>query len=244
MMEWDDRAERAHQSIADDWFVRYHEQKPRIADWISTFREGHACELVDICCGSFNWGCRILFKDGMEWLVRFAVPGMVMHGNEKLRREVAAMNLVKERTTIPVPKIHAWGLSEQNPLGLGPFIVMDYVHGESLGRLWRESDKNRVLRANIDERDLRKVFRQIASFYLELSDLKFPCAGSLSIRDDQSIQVDLCPLTLKMQEIEAHSGVKVGGMVSHHSYPYNTLTSIRRLLNNFPVGDRVFQPCR
>jgi hypothetical protein len=211
-MEWDDRAERAHRRVADNWFIRYHEQKPRIAGWVSTFRGGRACELLDICCGSFNWGCRIVFEDKTEWLVRFAVPGMVMDGDEKLRREVAAMKLVQQSTMIPVPKIHAWGLSEQNPLGLGPFIVMDYVHGESLGGLWRESNKNRVLRADIAEHDLRKVFRQIAGFYLELSDLKFSSAGSLSIKDDDSIEADVCPLTLKMQEIEAHGGVKVGGM--------------------------------
>jgi len=210
-MEWDDIAEHAHQSVADNWFLRYHEQRAHIADWVSTFRDGRACELVGVCCGSFNWGCRILFEDTTEWLVRFAVPGMVMDGDAKLRREIAAMTMIAQRTTIPVPKVHAWGLSEQNSLGLGPFIVMDYVHGESLGHLWRTSDTDRVLRTDIDEEDLRKVYRQIAGFYLELSDLKFPVSGSLSIGDDQSIQADLCPLTLKMQEIEAHSGVKVGG---------------------------------
>lgn len=211
VMEWDDRAEAAHRSAADNWFLRYHEQRSHIAAWVSTLRGGLACELVETCCGSFNWGCHVMFEDTTEWLIRFAVPGMVMDGDAKLCREVAAMKMIGQKTTIPVPKVHSWGLSKQNPLGLGPFIVMDYVSGESLGRLWRESDANRVLRADIDEDDLCKVFRQIAGFYLELSDLKFPNSASLCIADDESIQADLCPLTLKMQEIEAHSGIRVGG---------------------------------
>lgn len=91
---------------------------------------------------------------------------------------------------------------------------MDYIpDSESLGHLWREGPEKRILRSDISERDLRTVYRQIAVFYLELSKLEFPNVGSLSIRDDQSISSDLGPLTLKMQEIEAHGGVKVGGIV-------------------------------
>ena len=135
-----------------------------------------------------------------------------MDGDEKLRREVAVMRLVREKTNIPVPKVHAWGLSNDNPLGLGAFIVMEYIPGECLGHLWRVGLKERILRPDISERDLRTVYRQIAGFYLELSNLEFPHVGSLSIRDDQSIHPDLGPLTLKMQEIEAHGGVRLGGM--------------------------------
>ncbi|KAF2279663.1 uncharacterized protein EI97DRAFT_482361 [Westerdykella ornata] len=116
-----------------------------------------------------------------------------MDGDEKLRREVAVMRLVRENTSIPVPEVHAWGLSNENSLGLGPFIIMDFVQGESLHRLWRQTDEA-VLRSDISEGDLRTVYRQVAGFYLELSKLEFP----------HSIHTDLGPLTLKMQEIEAH----------------------------------------
>ncbi|KAF2462601.1 uncharacterized protein BDR25DRAFT_338215 [Lindgomyces ingoldianus] len=184
-MEWDERAELAHDTLCDEWFSKFRAQRgPTIANWISSFRSGHPSEIVEDHCGSFNWSCRVRFKDSVEWLVRFAVPGRVMDGDEKLRREVAVMCLVREKTKIPVPK--------------------------SLGHLWREGPKERILRSDISERDLRTVYRQIAGFYLELSKLEFPNVGSLSIRDDQSIHSDLGPPTLKMQEIEAHGGVKVG----------------------------------
>jgi hypothetical protein len=89
---------------------------------------------------------------------------------------------------------------------------MDFVPGgESLHHLWRQSPDEAVLRSDISEGDLRTVYRQVAGIYLELSKLEFPHVGSLCIRDDQSIHADLGPLTLKMQEIEAYGGVKVGG---------------------------------
>jgi len=212
-MDWDERAEATHGTISDEWFRKFNKARgPPIANWVSSFRDNHPSDIIGDHYGSFNWSCRVLFKDGVEWLVRFPVPGQVMDGDEKLRREVAVMRLVREKTNIPVPKVHAWGLSNDNPLGLGAFIVMEYIPGECLGHLWRVGLKERILRPDISERDLRTVYRQIAGFYLELSNLEFPHVGSLSIRDDQSIHPDLGPLTLKMQEIEAHGGVRLGGM--------------------------------
>ncbi|KAF1952868.1 hypothetical protein CC80DRAFT_527599 [Byssothecium circinans] len=188
-MDWDERTELAHEALSVRWFSKFREQKFRIADWVSSYRDGQSSTIVSDHCGSFNWSYRLRFEDAVEWLIRFPVPGRVMDCGEKLRREVA-------------------GLS--NDLGLGPFIIMDYIcDGESLGDLWREAPEKRALRTGISERDLRIVFRQIAAFYLELSALEFPNIGSLLIRDDQSIHADLSPITLKMQEIEAHSGVKV-----------------------------------
>ncbi|KAF2245211.1 hypothetical protein BU26DRAFT_522313 [Trematosphaeria pertusa] len=217
-MDWDERAELAHEALALRWFSKFREQKFRIADWVSSYRDGQSSTIISDYCGSFNWSCRLRFEDNVEWLIRFPVPGRVMDCDEKLRREVAVMCLVREKTKIPVPKVHAWGLS--NNLGLGPFIIMDYIRdGESLGNLWREAPEKRTLRTDISERDLRIVFRQIAEFYLELSALEFPNIGSLSIRDDQSIHADLSPITLKMQEIEAHSGVKVRG---HRLVPFSS----------------------
>jgi hypothetical protein len=212
----------------DDCFITLRAQEKCIAEWVSSsFRDGHPSKIVGFCCGSFNWSCLLRFEDKVEWLLRFGVPGKVKDRDEKLRREVAVMTLIREKTKIPVPEVQAWGLSTENPLGLGPFIIMDFVpSGESLGRLWSVSETNRALRPGISTGDMRKVFRQIAEFYLELSELEFPNIGSLSIGDDQSIRSDLGPLTLKMQEIEEHGDVKTGGKI-YFSLMMMNLSSIR-----------------
>ena len=181
--------------------------------WISSFRNGYPCRILDNHFGSFNWSCSLSFDDGEEWLVRFAVPGKVMDGDAKVVREVATMQLIREKTNIPVPAIHGWGQSKDNSLGLGPFIIMNFIRGESLGKLWQEELEGMdVLKSDICERDLQTVYRQIAGFLLDLSRLEFPQAGSLSSKGNDII-ANLGPLTLKMQEIEAHGGVKVGGII-------------------------------
>lgn len=185
-----------------------------MAAWVSLFHHGSPCELVDDRCGSFNWCCRFRFQDGTQWMVRFAVAGKAMDRDGKVRQEVATMRLLREKTTIPVPKVHGWGFSDVNPFGLGPFIIMDYIEGHPLGTLWEDPNQDHLLRPNIDEQDLRKVYRQISRHLLELSRLQFTEIGSLDIGDDGTPLVRRPPLTLKMQEIEAHGGVKVGGIIA------------------------------
>ncbi|RDL35414.1 uncharacterized protein BP5553_07345 [Venustampulla echinocandica] len=49
--------------------------------------------------------------------------------DEKVGTKVEAMSLIREKTTIPIPQIKAWGLAASNPLGLGPFIIIDFIDG-------------------------------------------------------------------------------------------------------------------
>lgn len=37
-----------------------------------------------------------------------------------------AIHLIR-KTTIRIPEIYAWGLARDNPLGLGPFMLMNYI---------------------------------------------------------------------------------------------------------------------
>jgi hypothetical protein len=38
-------------------------------------------------------------------------------------------HLIRKKTTIPVPQIHTRGLVETNPLGLSPFILVEFIEG-------------------------------------------------------------------------------------------------------------------
>ncbi|KAL4964163.1 phosphotransferase family protein [Aspergillus stella-maris] len=219
-MDWDERAEASHYAESLSWSGRFNDARGSpIADWVSTFRDNHPSEVVDDYCGSFNWCCRVRFDDGLQWIVRFAVPGRVMNGDEKVCHEVATMRFVKEKTNIPVPAIISWGRSHENPLGLGPFIIMEFIEGVSLDTLLRQGPgevEAHTLRADISDEELETIYRQIASFLLELSAHDFPRIGSLSVSEDTdtSSVVDSRPLTLKINEIESHGGVRVGGPVS------------------------------
>ncbi len=52
-----------------------------------------------------------------------------------LRSEVAAMALVRARTSIPLPVVHFFEDSPSNDVGV-QFLVMDFVEGVHLYRIW------------------------------------------------------------------------------------------------------------
>ena len=70
------------------------------------------------------------FQDGGSAIIRFPKPGATMFPEEKVRNEVAAIRYIQEHTSVPVPSILHWGTKEESPLGLGPFIIMEYIDRE------------------------------------------------------------------------------------------------------------------
>lgn len=78
--------------------------------------------------------------------------------------EVAVINLIRHGTTIPAPKIQAWGVAAQNPLGLCPFIIMEFIQdGVSLNDLFKDVDGGtRLLREDHSNDEMETIYRQFA----------------------------------------------------------------------------------
>lgn len=85
--------------------------------------------------------------------------------------EVEALSLIREQTTIPVPKGQAWGLAKQNILGLGPCIILAFVDGTSLHGLL--TDGARVLDKDVSTQDLEYLYRQMARIMIQLFRIDF-----------------------------------------------------------------------
>ncbi|RAH64070.1 phosphotransferase family protein [Aspergillus aculeatinus CBS 121060] len=188
--------------------------------WVSTFHsEQLPCQLDGTFHhGAYNAGIKMVFGDGTAWMVRFPRVGKVCDDfiDEKVAMEVTALNLIHNSTTIPVPKVHAWGPATSNPLGLGPFIIMDFIHGVSLSHLLQAPNAlcpTRVMREDISDRDLEIIYRQLANFMLQLFELDF-CdqIGSLpSPQADNQSPTLLRPLTFKAHSILQNGGVNTFG---------------------------------
>ena len=98
---WETRLDEAHRS-------------GRLREWVSSFHSGgFSCWLADndLLYGAYNAGFKLVFGDGTTWLPRLPPVGRVRDGyaDEKVAMAVAVINLIRE-TTIPVPKIAAWGI--------------------------------------------------------------------------------------------------------------------------------------
>lgn len=127
--------------------------------------------------------------------------------------EVEVMSLIREKTTIPVPQIKAWGLAASNPLGLGPFIIMDFIEGVSLNRLLKDHDAEadtRLIKEDINDDDIEFIYRQFANFLLQLFKLNFDRIGSLPSPKTQ-FPVSIRPMTFKVHDIMQTGGVNTFG---------------------------------
>lgn len=167
-----------------------------------------------LLAGSFNLSLKVKREDNDECvIIRFPYQGRVYEPwrEEKVKNEVMAMTYIRERTGIPVPRIRCWGLTRESPEQLGPFIIMDLMEGQSLGRFLAEptEDDSKLvfLDPNIDDAKLDTIYDQIASFTLELSRLEFERIGAIS-KDTISGEwaVTGRPLTYDMNEV-----ITVGG---------------------------------
>ena len=189
---WVDKVDDAHQT-------------GRLCPWVSTFHpEKLPCQLdSSFHYGAFNAGLKMVFSDSTAWIVRFPRVGMVSddYSDGKVAMEVTALDLIRNRTSIPVPTVHAWGYAASNILGLGPFIMMDFINGVSLNDLLKDPNAERptrLMREDIDDSDIEIIYRQLAGFMLQLFELDFERIGSLpSPTTEVEKSIPIRPLTFK-----------------------------------------------
>ncbi|KAJ6015931.1 hypothetical protein N7540_010522 [Penicillium herquei] len=146
------------------------------------------------------------YEDGGSAMIRFPKPGTIMFPEEKVRREVDIMRYIHQHTNIPVPFILHWGTNEENPLGLGPFIIMDYIdHATDLGDALNAPEltiKDRpILDPNVDNARLELLYRQFADILIQLSKLQLPMIGSWVQIDDFTWEVGQRPLSYNSNEL-------------------------------------------
>ncbi|KAK8166876.1 hypothetical protein IWX90DRAFT_503828 [Phyllosticta citrichinensis] len=133
--------------------------------------------------GSFNFGLVMEFVEGGEpWLARFPNMDMVMFPDEKMLNEIAIMEYLRERTSLPVPEVITYSLTDQSPHGIGPYMITTFIRGGTrLIDLLRENpaDRASALNLGLSEEVLVKAYRAMAIITLELSRCVFDRIGSI-----------------------------------------------------------------
>ncbi|KAM3512052.1 hypothetical protein MY11210_004312 [Beauveria gryllotalpidicola] len=177
-----------------------------IASFVAKHRQGIPTEVSALGAGGLNALLRVHFLDGASAVIRFAKPGKTMFPEEKIRIEVATMRYIQDHTSIPVPFVLHWGTKDESPLGLGAFIIMEYVNyngsmtvamqGPVLSR-----DVAPVIDPNIDEEKLESLYRQVSGILLQLSKLEFPLIGALEEIDEWQWEVRKRPLSMPLNEL-------------------------------------------
>ncbi|KAI1800111.1 kinase-like domain-containing protein [Daldinia bambusicola] len=183
-----------------------------IANLIIKYRPGEAVELHQPIRGGYNIFYRLEYKDGSSAAMRIPCKGIVKFPEEKMRYEVATMRYVAANTTIPVPKMYHFGTAAENPIGLGPFMIMEYIeHERTLSEALKDPslkpDESHVLDPKIDEDRLEFLYGQMANIVLQLSTLSFPRIGSLDQQEGGEISISGRPLIQNMNSLLEFTGV-------------------------------------
>lgn len=162
--------------------------------------------------GSFNFCQKLIFDDDTCWILRLPRIANVspQYADEKTMMETVAFHLIREKTSIPVPAVRAWGLSKDNPLGLGPFILMDFINGISLKDVFADKQTG-LLKESIPDEDVERIYRKMAQYMLELFQIDFSQIGSLPTPRQPECTLPAEPLTFKANTTIHDGGVDVFG---------------------------------
>ncbi|AEO66399.1 uncharacterized protein THITE_33846 [Thermothielavioides terrestris NRRL 8126] len=179
--------------------------------------------------GGFNFYYRIQYSDGKSVIIRFPLPGYHRIAEEKIHAEVAAIRYIAEHTTIPVPFILHYGMTEESPGKIGPFIIMEYIEnsGDLIDVMAAPGLERVVLDPDIDEDKLEFVYSQMADILLQLSQCDFSrigCLGKVDPNweygddDDGGFDVTCRPLSFNIAQLG-----EVGG-IPHFALPPTSKT--------------------
>ncbi|CRK33088.1 hypothetical protein BN1723_016894 [Verticillium longisporum] len=210
----DDLAWEKSDEAFDKWEANIHNRTMyhAIADFILEYKSGDVVELHKPIMGGYNILYRLEYKDGSSVALRVPCKGIVQFPEEKVRYEVATMRYVAAHTTIPVPHVYHYGSATENPTGLGPFIIMEYInHYQTLSHALNDPsrgiDEYHKLDPSISDEKLEFLYRQMAKIVLQLSTLKFPRIGSLVEDKAGVISVEGRPLIQNMNSMVDHARV-------------------------------------
>ncbi|KAI8648046.1 APH domain-containing protein [Fusarium sp. Ph1] len=204
-----DKAEKARQRFIESIDAEV------ICRLASSYHNGLSCKTFDTPKhGSFNVCVFVEFDTSPpeRWVVRIPLPTRAVWIDERIETQLATMRYVAAKTTIPVPRIHAYSFTQESPIDTA-FIIMDYVQGQTLKDLGFK--KGKKWRTYIRPTEAtNKLHSQLSDLYIQLRQLEFPEIGALGLPvvdgklsyDCSADDIRVChrPLSIEvaMQELE------------------------------------------
>ncbi|KIH91148.1 hypothetical protein SPBR_01596 [Sporothrix brasiliensis 5110] len=147
--------------------------------------------------GAMNWAIKIQFDDDerMEWIFRSPLPRVCPDdiAGALLASEVATIQCIAERTTVPVPTIFAFCAHSDNDIGV-PYILQSKATGTSLIDYSIREATGAGPGLTDDQR--ATIMGQLGAFARQMAQVRFPKIGSLvrdSAQSDYSVGPCLAP---------------------------------------------------
>ena len=128
--------------------------------------------------GSYHLAYRILFEDGVQWILKIPVYGHYASfdrlASEALTSEALTMRMIQQITTIPVPTVHHFDASLDNEIGC-PYILMDFLGGKPLWQGWFDQNASRSALEQFRARALQTIAAAWCNFASSPLIVAVPC---------------------------------------------------------------------
>ncbi|KAJ4310989.1 hypothetical protein N0V84_010688 [Fusarium piperis] len=145
-----------------------------ICDLASRYRGQGPCTVLGRDRGSFNVCFFVHFgTDNVRWVVRVPLKPVVVNPWAKIQSEVATLRFIQDNTTIPVPRVRAFGTEATLIPGSSEapsFLICDYIPGVPL-------QMKALVEAPQDQR--KQFYGELIDILAQLYSIEFATAGSL-----------------------------------------------------------------
>ncbi|MGW3916749.1 phosphotransferase family protein [Streptomyces sp. NPDC005070] len=181
---------------------------------------------AEITHGWFNVAYRIRLRDGQQKVLKIAPPGdvtVLTREQGMMRTELAAMALVRERTTVPIPRVDHADLSGE--LVEADYFFMEYVDADNFGLAMEEG--------RLPTEVVASGGRQLGALNRELNSIVGPHFGSLRGPGSATWR----DAFLQMMEDTMADGRRAGVDIGRH---YDAVRSV--FVENASVLDDVSEP--
>ncbi|OJD17343.1 hypothetical protein AJ78_02581 [Emergomyces pasteurianus Ep9510] len=140
--------------------------------------------VTQFAAGLNNLVLELAFSDNVYWIVRIPYHTIDDKIKTSLLSEIATMNIIRQRTSIPIPRIFGFEMSMDEPFGY-PYVLMEYVGGRRL---------DDVLARSVPQQYQAKVAKQLANVFAELQNLTFNRIGRLWCGETADQPIEIIPM--------------------------------------------------
>ncbi|CDO74591.1 hypothetical protein BN946_scf184324.g3 [Trametes cinnabarina] len=136
--------------------------------------------LIDIACsvisppkyGSYNVVYELQLSDGVSWVLRLPFSEWTPSAARNMELDMVALDCIARRTSVPIPHIHAYSTSTDNPVR-NAYIIMDKIHGVPLAAVWHDESWW------TGKRRKENFFESLAECMVQLASIQFGRIGRL-----------------------------------------------------------------
>ncbi|KAK3896677.1 hypothetical protein C8A05DRAFT_39775 [Staphylotrichum tortipilum] len=117
---------------------------------------------------------------GVRWLLKIPINGTPTHWDalsaDALESEARTMQLISQRTSVPVPEVFGFSKTPDNPLGC-PHMWLSFIPGVSLYDFW--FDQSPAISDEDRHRRRARVLQDVADAMMQLGQFSFDRGGRL-----------------------------------------------------------------